>query len=119
MREGGTGRLEATVSMTRSLQRIKGGTTAALVTFIATYGTGILMGAGIGTPCEQVGTRRNDSRQTTAMPSERLAGVVRDDEGRPVAGATVVAGQFSGGKSNHRIGTTSADGRFELTSAGE
>ena len=53
------------------------------------------------------------------VPSKHLAGVVRDDEGRPVAGATVVAGQFGGGEPNHRIGTTGSDGRFELTPAGK
>jgi hypothetical protein len=105
--------------MTRSLQTIKGGTTAALVTLIAAYGAGMLLGAGIGTLREEVGTRRDDSRQTAAVPSGRLAGVVRDDEGRPVAGATVVAGQFRGGKPNHRIGTTRSNGRFELAPAGE
>ena len=119
MGKRGMGGLETTVSMTRSLQRIKGGTTAALVTFIASYGAGILLGVGIGTPREQVGTRPDDSRQTKAVPSERLAGVVRDDEGRPLAGATVVAGQFRGGKPNHRIGTTRSDGRFEFTPTGE
>jgi hypothetical protein len=69
--------------------------------------------------CEAEGTRRDDARQTTAVPSGRLAGVVRDGEGRPVAGATVVAGQFRGGTPNHRIGTTRTDGRFELAPAGE
>jgi hypothetical protein len=48
-----------------------------------------------------------------------LAGIVRDAEGRPVGGATVVAGQFAGGEPNHRIATTDSDGRFELTPSGK
>ncbi len=105
--------------MSMSLQWIKGATTVVLVAVIAAYGASILLGARIETVREEEGTRRVDSRQTTAVPSGRLAGAVRDDEGRPVAGATVVAGQFRGGKPNHRIGTTRTDGRFELAPAGE
>jgi hypothetical protein len=46
-----------------------------------------------------------------------MAGVVRDDQGRPVAGATVVVGEFSA-KPNHRLGTTGPDGRFDLSPSG-
>jgi hypothetical protein len=101
------------------LQRIKGATAGALVAVIAAYSAGILLGAVIGTVREAEGTRRDDSRQSTAVPSGHLAGVVRDDEGRPVAGATVVAGHSRTGKPNHRIGTSRSDGRFELAPAGE
>ena len=41
--------------------------------------------------------QQDDVKQKAAAASRHLAGVVRDDEGRPVAGATVVAGQFFGG----------------------
>jgi hypothetical protein len=61
--------------------------------------------------------RPDDSRKTTTVRSQNLTGVVRDDEGQPVEGAIVVAGQFSGGETNHRIGKTGSDGRFELTPA--
>ena len=105
--------------MAMSLQRIKGAAIVALAAVIAAYGAGIVSRAAIETVHEEVAPRRDDPRQTTAVPSEHLAGVVRDDEGRPVAGATVVAGQFGGGEPNHRIGTTGSDGRFELTPTGE
>jgi hypothetical protein len=59
------------------------------------------------------------ARQTTTVPSQNLAGVVRDEAGKPVAGATVVAGQFSGGEPNHLMATTGSDGRFVLTPAGK
>jgi hypothetical protein len=105
--------------MPMSSQRIKAAPTVALAAVIAAYGATILSEAATETVHEEVAPRRGDTRQTTAVPAEHLAGVVRDDAGRPVAGATVVAGQFRGGKPNHRIGTTSSDGRFDITPAGE
>ena len=48
-------------------------------------------------------------------PAGSLAGVVKDSEGQPVAGATVVAGAFTI-KPNHQIATTGADGRFAFQS---
>ena len=105
--------------MAMSLQRIKAATAVALAAVIAAYGASVLSEAAIETVNEEVLPRRGDPRRTTAVPAEHLAGMVRDDAGRPVAGATVVAGQFFGGKPNHRVGTTGADGRFELTPAGE
>jgi hypothetical protein len=67
----------------------------------------------------ELSPRPGDSGQTKNAPTQHLAGVVRDAEGRPVAGATVVAGQFAGGEPNHRIATTDSNGRFELTPAGK
>lgn len=56
-------------------------------------------------------------RPAAAAPSEpppgSLAGVVRDSEGRPVAGVTVVAGAFTD-RPNHQVATTGPDGRFEF-----
>jgi hypothetical protein len=62
--------------------------------------------------------------------SQRIAGVVVDSHGVPVAGATVTAGAWLRGDSLHaafgmtsrdamRIAKTGADGRFELTDAAE
>ncbi len=62
--------------------------------------------------------RRTGAVQKAEEPSKALVGIVRDETGRPVAGATVVAGQFNG-KPNHRIGTTGPDGRFTLTPGGQ
>ena len=107
--------------MAMSLHRIKGAAIVALAAVIAEYGAGSFVRAATGTARDAVSSpRRDDPRQTTAEPpSKLLAGVVRDDEGRPVAGATVVAGQFGGGEPNLRIGTTGSDGRFELTPGGK
>jgi protocatechuate 3,4-dioxygenase beta subunit len=107
--------------MAMSLQGIKGAAIAALAAVIAAYGAGVVSGAATETMREAVSSPRpDDPRQTTAgPPAKDLAGVVRDENGRPVAGATVVAGQFGGGEPNHRIGTTGSDGRFELTPTGK
>jgi RNA polymerase sigma factor (sigma-70 family) len=52
-------------------------------------------------------------------PPGWLAGIVRDFDGHPVAGATVVAGAFTT-KANHQIATTGPDGRFAFqTKEGE
>jgi hypothetical protein len=61
--------------------------------------------------------------EATAAPTQgvepdhsgSLAGVVRDSEGSPVAGATVVAGAFTD-QPNHRVAVTGADGRFAFQS---
>ena len=47
-----------------------------------------------------------------------LGGIVRDSEGQPVAGATVVAGAFSQTQ-NHLIGTSGPDGRFAFKGKGD
>jgi 5-hydroxyisourate hydrolase-like protein (transthyretin family) len=104
--------------MVISLQRIKLAVTVALVAVFTTDGADALLRAATELVREEASSpRRDDSRSTTPVPSNRLTGVVRDDEGRPVAGATVVAGQFGGGKPNHQIGTTGPGGRFELNPA--
>ncbi len=51
-------------------------------------------------------------------PATSLAGIVRDIEGRPVAGATVVAGAFSQ-RRNHLIATSGQDGRFAFQGKGD
>jgi RNA polymerase sigma factor (sigma-70 family) len=54
--------------------------------------------------------------QTQRGKSDRpgsIAGVVRDHEGRPVEGATIVAGEFSS-RNNRVVGTTGPDGRFAI-----
>jgi hypothetical protein len=73
-------------------------------------------------PREPVRPRVAPSRRDTPVPAAKppgrpLIGVVRDIDGRPIAGATLVAGEASG-EPNHRIGTTGSDGRCELTPAG-
>ncbi len=68
---------------------------------------------------EAVSPQRDDAKKKTAMPPKHLAGVVRDDAGRAVAGATVVAGKYHGGESNHVVGMTGPDGHFELNAAGK
>jgi RNA polymerase sigma factor (sigma-70 family) len=51
-------------------------------------------------------------------PAKKLAGIVRDSEGRPVAGALVVTGKFSE-RPNHLIAITGPDGRFQFTEQGD
>jgi hypothetical protein len=94
-------------------------TAVILAALITATGAAIVSKAATEMVHAAVAPRQGGTKQTTPAPSKRLAGVVRDDEGRPVAGATVVAGQFGGGKPNHRTGTTGPDGRFELTPAGD
>jgi protocatechuate 3,4-dioxygenase beta subunit len=53
----------------------------------------------------------NAAQQPT--PPGSLAGVVRDSDGHPITGATVVAGAFIN-QPNHLITTTGADGRFSF-----
>ena len=51
------------------------------------------------------------AKRADPAPASSLAGIVRDFEGRPLAGATVVAGAFSQ-RRNHLVATTGQDGRF-------
>ncbi|MDR3636352.1 MAG: sigma-70 family RNA polymerase sigma factor [Isosphaeraceae bacterium] len=72
----------------------------------------ITVGAIGGTlPFLTISVLRHASAAQQPAPPGSLAGVVRDSDGRPVAGATVVAGAFTD-KANHEIATTGADGRF-------
>ncbi len=55
--------------------------------------------------------------QATAPPSDKRAptkfrGMVLDPDGRPVPGATIVAGCYDTGKSGHQVLKTDAEGRF-------
>jgi hypothetical protein len=98
-----------------SCQRIRGAATVALAAVIAASGSSVVVRAATRSVTNAVlSPRQDDSGQKTAVLPKHLAGVVRDDEGRPVAGATVVAGQYGGGQPNHRIATTGSDGRFDL-----
>jgi RNA polymerase sigma factor (sigma-70 family) len=63
---------------------------------------------------EEASLARATTGETQAVdlnPAKSLAGLVRDSEGNPVAGATVIAGRFTA-ELNHMITTSGPDGRF-------
>jgi hypothetical protein len=89
-----------------------------LAAIVAVAGSGLLVpAAGERRGPAPASPRRTAQAQPAQPPAKPLLGIVRDPDDRPVAGATVVAGQFND-KPNHRIGTTGSDGRFELTPGG-
>lgn len=101
--------------MTVSFQGMGGAAMVGLAVVIATWGDSRFATVGIASTRQAVKSpKEDDGGQKAAAASQHLEGVVRDDDGWPVAGATVVAGKFGGGKPNHRIGKTGADGRFDL-----
>lgn len=61
----------------------------------------------------RAGAAADDDPPATANPPGVVAGIVRDETGRPVIGATVIAGAFTM-THNHVVGATGADGRFSL-----
>jgi hypothetical protein len=102
------------------LHPLKGVATVALAVVAAIIGARLsVRAAGEPRAVAPAAPRRAEPAQPVQPPVKPLVGIVRDPDGRPVAGATVVAGQFGGGEPNHRIGTTGTDGRFELTPAGK
>jgi Carboxypeptidase regulatory-like domain len=99
------------ISMAMFWQQMRGVIGVALAAVFAIIGAGLLVRAAV-VPRVPAPAR---SSQPAVKP---LVGVVRGPDDRPVAGATVVAGQFQR-KPNHLIGTTGPDGRFELTPGGD
>jgi RNA polymerase sigma factor (sigma-70 family) len=102
------------VSMNLFLQKMRSVSTIALVAVVAVIGGGLLLKAAAEPrrPAPAI-PRRDEPARKAPDSSKALVGIVRDETGRPVVGATVVAGQLNG-KPNHRIGTTGSDGRFTL-----
>ncbi len=91
---------------------------AALAAVVAVVGAGLLVRAAGERRGAAPASPRWAAPARPAQPAAKpLVGVVRGPDDRPVAGATLVAGQFND-KPNHRIGTTGPDGRFELTPGG-
>ncbi len=87
----------------------------ALAAIIAAVGAGLLASAAVGpgTPAPAA-PRRSAPAQS---PVKKLVGIVRGPDDQPIAGATVIGGDFND-QFNHRIGKTGSDGRFELTPGG-
>jgi RNA polymerase sigma factor (sigma-70 family) len=107
------------VSMNLFLQKMRSVVTIALLAATAAIGGGLFLKAATARRgAAPAAPRRAAAVQRAEEPSEPLLGVVRDEAGRPVAGATVVAGQFKG-TPNHRITETGPDGRFRLTPGDE
>jgi len=63
----------------------------------------------------QVKASAAQAQRAEPDPAKSLAGVVRDSQGHPVAGATVVAGAFTT-EPNHLMAATGRDGRFVFQS---
>ena len=93
------------VSMSLFFQKIRGVVMIALVAVVVAFGGGLFLRAATGPRGirRRPRPRRAAAEQKPADSSKALVGIVRDETGQPVAGATVVAGQFNG-KPNHRIG---------------
>ena len=107
--------------MTRFLQGMKGVAIVAMA-MIAAFGTCMLLRHQNEPGRPRVAPPRHEipvqATKAPRPPGRPLVCVVRDVDGRPVAGATLVAGEPSG-EPNHRTGTTGSDGRCELTPAGD
>jgi hypothetical protein len=106
--------------MTRFFRKLRGVVIVAVAAVIAAIGAGMfLRQKGEPSRKERVAPpRRDDPVQATKPPGRPLVCVVRDADGRPVAGAILVAGLATSEEPNHRTGTTGSDGRCELTPAG-
>jgi RNA polymerase sigma factor (sigma-70 family) len=103
------------VSMSLFFRKMRSVATITLLAITGAVGGALfLKGATDPRPAAPAASRQAAAVPKAEEPSEPLLGIVRDESGQPVAGATVVAGQFNG-KPNHRIGTTGPDGRFKLT----
>lgn len=106
--------------MTLFLRKMRSVATIGLAAIVASVGASLLLRAAMESRVSLPASPRLAAvAQEAAKPSRPLAGVVSDEAGRPIAGATVVAGQFGGGEPNHRLVTTGPDGRFEVTPAGK
>ena len=66
----------------------------ALAVVVAIVGAGLLVRAAVGPRAPRRPRRDVPSRQPSPPPVKPLVAIVRDADDRPVAGATVVAGQF-------------------------
>ena len=88
---------------------------AAAILGIAAGGVGIFASGVAVAPGPASGAKNVAEERPQAPAAGERVGVVLDQADRPVGGAMVVGGQYSGGEPNHRITTTGEDGRFELT----
>jgi protocatechuate 3,4-dioxygenase beta subunit len=107
--------------MTMFLRKLRGVVIVAVAVVIAQFGARMLLRQQGEARKERVAPpRRVDPVPATKPPppGRPLVGIVRDADGRPVAGAILVAGLATSEEPNHRTGTTGSDGRCELTPAG-
>ena len=90
---------------------------AGLLAVVGIVGAGLMVRAEVGPdPRPQDGRRPIAPEGSSSPPVGSLTGIVRDPDGRPVAGATVAAGPFDA--RNHASARTGPDGRFVLSPGG-
>jgi RNA polymerase sigma factor (sigma-70 family) len=87
---------------------------------LKTWVLAALLAGCLGTAALTIGSLRAPTGAvgTTGLPRSKEApreirGVVLDPDGRPVPGATVVAGSFDLGRHGYQVMTTDAEGRFQ------
>ncbi len=106
------------ISMAMFWQQMRGVMSVILAAVVAVVGAGLLVRAAVEPRAQAPASpRRAAPAQPSQPPAQPLIGIVRGPDDRPVAGATVVAGDFND-KPNHRLGTTGPGGRFELSPGG-